>query len=53
LSRGSLSIFWANALVGTLMTLGLLLLLSPLLTRSLKLLRPPTGPATSDAELGQ
>ncbi len=53
LSRGSLSIFWANALVGTLMTLALLLLLSPLLTRSLKLLRSPTGPATTDATLGQ
>ncbi len=30
-SQGSLSIFWSNALVGTLMTIGLLLLVMPVL----------------------
>jgi TctA family transporter len=33
MAKGSLAIFWSNALSGTLMTLALLLLLWPLLSR--------------------
>jgi TctA family transporter len=32
MARGSLTVFWSNGLVGTIMTLGLLLLLWPLLS---------------------
>jgi len=40
MSRGSLSIFWSNALVATLVALALLLLLSPLLTAALRRVLP-------------
>lgn len=41
-SQGSLSIFWSNWLVGSIMTLGALLLFWPLLTWGLAKLRPQT-----------
>jgi putative tricarboxylic transport membrane protein len=40
MSRGSLSIFWSNGLVATLVALALLLLLSPLLTAALRRVLP-------------
>jgi TctA family transporter len=47
MSKGSLSIFWSNGLVATLITLGLLLAFWPLLGAGLgRLLRPkPTSAA--------
>jgi putative tricarboxylic transport membrane protein len=46
LSQGSLGIFWANPLVGTLTTLALLMLFWPLLSGALGRLRArPTAPA--------
>jgi putative tricarboxylic transport membrane protein len=42
LSQGSLSIFWSNALVGSIVTLGILLLLWPLLGWARDRLRGPT-----------
>ena len=36
MSKGSLAIFWSNPLVTTLMVLGLMLLVWPLLTRMLR-----------------
>ena len=40
MSKGSLSIFWSNGLVTTLMALGLVLLFWPLLSRLLRRLAP-------------
>ncbi|WP_061931794.1 tripartite tricarboxylate transporter permease [Aureimonas sp. AU22] len=39
-SGGSLSIFWSNGLVGTLMALALLLLAWPLISRTIQIVRP-------------
>jgi TctA family transporter len=40
MSKGSLSIFWSNGLVSTLMAIGLLLLFSPLIGAVVRRLRP-------------
>jgi TctA family transporter len=40
MSRGSLSIFWSNTLVATLVALAALLLLSPLITAAVRRLIP-------------
>ena len=44
MSRGSLSIFWSNALVGTLMTAGIVLLFWPVLTQGIARLLPARRP---------
>ncbi len=40
LYSGSLSIFWSNGLVGTLMALALLLLAWPLISKAISMIRP-------------
>jgi putative tricarboxylic transport membrane protein len=45
LSQGSLTIFWSNALVGSIMSLGMLLLFWPLVGPLLSTLRGRTNPA--------
>ena len=45
MSRGSLSIFWSNTLVATLVALAALLLLSPLITAAVRRLLPRRGSA--------
>jgi putative tricarboxylic transport membrane protein len=40
LSQGSLKIFWANGLVGSIVTLALLMLFWPLISRALGAVRP-------------
>jgi TctA family transporter len=46
MSRGSLSIFWSNGLVATLMVLGLALALGPLLSGAFgRLVRPKPSSA--------
>jgi putative tricarboxylic transport membrane protein len=44
MSKGALSIFWSNPLVGILMALGLVLLLWPLLTQGVRRLLPARRP---------
>jgi putative tricarboxylic transport membrane protein len=46
LSQGDLSVFFSNALVGSITGLALLLLAWPLVTRAMALLRPPKAPTT-------
>jgi putative tricarboxylic transport membrane protein len=45
LSQGSLTIFWSNALVGSIMSLGMLLLFWPLIGPLLSSLRGRANPA--------
>lgn len=40
-SQGDLSIMWANGLVGSITTLALLMLFWPLISRALRVIRPP------------
>jgi putative tricarboxylic transport membrane protein len=47
ISKGRLAIFWSNPLVGSIVTLALLLLVWPLISRVITVLRtkPPAAPA--------
>jgi TctA family transporter len=51
LSKGQLGIFWSNPLVGSIVTLALVLLAWPLIARLIAALRakaPPSQPARAD-----
>jgi putative tricarboxylic transport membrane protein len=41
MSKGSMGVFFSNALVGTITTLAIILLLWPLVSRALKTVRKP------------
>jgi putative tricarboxylic transport membrane protein len=47
MSRGSLSIFWSNGLVATLMLIGLALALGPLLSTMLGRMGKPKAPSVA------
>jgi Uncharacterized protein conserved in bacteria len=49
MSGGDLSVFWSNSLVSSIMSLGILLLAWPLLTRIFRLLRPGRSTGTTTA----
>src|SRR5919198_2383489 len=51
MSQGSLAIFWSNGLVGAIMTLGMALLLWPLLSAVRTRAKGPAGPAAAPALL--
>jgi TctA family transporter len=51
MSKGSFSIFWSNGLVGTLVTLGLLLMFWPLIAGTVRRVLPGRTPAPA-AERG-